>query len=251
MTGRAGDGRCVAGKLRLTLLAAALLASGCGRGEVDKATNSIASAGERMIESGGLDPGPIEHSGATGTAGLVERLTLDMFRATSDDLRNYQREIEATGIIEVLGPASVRPLADVSEGRRRLEAARVIVARYRQRQEDRVATFERRIQEADISERDRQEMLAGFREGVARQRDRSDRSWAIEAQIVDEFNGALDVLARGGWQRSGREYRFSRAADLSAFNARMATIERIAAEQQRIAAEQMARQRESLRRMRR
>jgi hypothetical protein len=241
-------------KIPLMLAPVALLGvliggGGSGRSE-EAAGKSIAAATERMIASEGRDAGQPGHSGATGNAGTIERLTLDMFRVMAEDKRNYEREIAASGFAEILAPAVIEHPTGYGEARRRLAAARAIVHRYRALHLSRIEEMADRIRGSDMSAGAKQQALDGFNRGVSGSLPRGERMWALELAVVDAFDGAIDVLERGHWQRQGDRFLFSREADLNAFNARMAQVETIVREQQDITRLQTAAMRADLDRLR-
>ncbi len=215
------------------LLGALIAGSGADRSE-QAAGQSIAAATERMIASEGRDAGQLGHSGATGDAGTIERLTLDLFRRVAEDKRNYEREIAESGLAEILTPAVTNPRSGYGEARRRLAAARAIVHRYRALHMSRIEEMADGIRASDMSGQSKREALDGFDRALSGSRPRGERLWALELAVVDEFEGAIDVLERGDWERQGSQFLFTRTADMDAFNARMAAVERIVAEQQEI-----------------
>jgi hypothetical protein len=225
-------------KIPLVLLPVAFLggmiAAGSQLDSQDAAINSIAAAGERMIATDGMDAGPGHHSGATGEAGELERVSLAIMRTVAEDRRNYDREIAESGVIEMLSPDRLRNRGDIADARRKVGLARGIVERYRELHAARIAEAPALFENADISRSSRASALAGFRESV--RRGPAEQMWTLEAEIVDVYDDVLDILDRGRWVRQDDSFLFDSARDLNDFNSELARIDRATGEQQRLAA---------------
>ena len=139
--------------LPATLLGLLLVAGKQQAANEDAAMNSIAAAGQQILNTSGRDVGPLTHSGATGEAGELERVALAMFRTFAEDRQNYERELAASGFADTLSPTVLRDRSDVAEARRRAVAGRAAIERYYALHASRIASIPGRFATASISER--------------------------------------------------------------------------------------------------
>ena len=223
-------------KIPLILFPIALFGSlgsaGHLRSSEDASLNSIVASGERLVESGGMDAGSLKHSGAGGEAGTIENLMLDFLREAAETNRSYGVEADAIGVADALTPAVLDARGGMAEARRRVVASRELVNRYQTRQTERVAQLSARIGQSDISEQSKREAIEGFEQGARNGLSRSNRVWALELSMLDRIDNILDILDRGGWERRGEQFMFSRQSDLERFNAEIARLQADGREQE-------------------
>jgi hypothetical protein len=212
----------------------------------DAALNSIAAAGQHILDSHGRDAGPLSHSGATGEAGELERVVLGLLRTLSEDRQNFERELAASGFAETLSPATLRDRSDVAEARRKAVAGRAAIERYYSLHASRMAGVPERFAAADISERARAAALQGFMESQRASNNYIGQMKALELETADALLSIVDILARSRWRRSGERFEFAGQAESDAFNARMSRIGAIARQEQQLESAQRRRTQSSL-----
>ena len=237
-------------KILLALLPATLLGlllvAGKQATNEDAAMNSIVAAGQQMLDSDGSDLGSLSHSGATGEAGELERVVLDLLRTLAEDRRNYERDLAASGFSDTLLPTVLQDRSDVAEARRRASAGRAVIERYYSVHASRMASVPERFATADISRQARASATQGFLDSQRASNNYVAQMKALELRTADALMAVVDILARAQWRRNGEGFEFGSQADSDAFNARMSRINAVARQQEQLVSAQRRRMQSTL-----
>ncbi|NEX95201.1 hypothetical protein [Caulobacter sp. 17J65-9] len=175
----------------------------------------------------------------SGEAGELGRLMKVHMNALVADQQASQAEFVAAGGDRLLDASTFAGEAGLSGARARLAKARAITEKYRVLPAVRLAELRAAVQASPrLSPTTKREALAGVDKGQARALAKVERIWGLEAKILDEVEGGLDVLqgARGRWVVRDGQLLFARDDDLKAYDAHVQKIRRLAAEEEALVA---------------
>ena len=230
----------------VTLVAVSLSMLGSRSANEDKALNSVRATSERILASEGQDAGPLVHSGATGEAGELERITLEFFRAMAEERRVFERDLAAAGFRDVLSPAGLRSRSDIPAARARVNAGRQVIDRYYSHIQSRMDNFPRSLASADLSASARDSAIRGFQQSYRDSSAYVRRMQALDEEFADTLSATLDLLARARWRWQGAQFQFERQRDLDEFDVRMNRLDAITREEEQLGRAQRERARATL-----
>jgi len=215
---------------------------GATRADVETTLRGIADVQQAVAD--GAAPETIQRQPQSrGQMRDVEVLLRDTLAEAAADQQVYQRELAALGFPDLISPERVA--ADPGQRRTmaKLEELQATIAIHTKREARRVETL--RARAAALP---KNAFNQGFLEGFDKARQRgeaggSNRSWALEAAMVDEYRKSIEALQRasGRWRVRNGSYVFDRQADLDAWQAPLQRADQLAAEQAKIAADVTAR----------
>ena len=182
------------------------------------AVKQAAADAARQSEKGGA---PVDvRPTARGDAGTLEAIARQLIAQVAADRQHYGAEISALGFPGFMAPERLATDRGLHATRARLTQAAAVVEKYRALQMSRIRDYRDAVAKAGISDVDKQAALARIDSDVSENVIRINRSWDLEADILGEYKQAVEVLARaqGDWVVFHHTLRFSRPADLQAFN---------------------------------
>jgi hypothetical protein len=183
-----------------------------------------------------VEPPPLTTPKARGDFGQFERLMSELLDRVVAQRNDYLAEWEAIGWESLLDARRIDQDRSLAESRTIVKQAHAIVDKYEARTATLIRDLRARIHALPVSDKVRQEMLAGFDKSL--KKDRLGQHWALEKRVVREFSNIIELLATAqhgtGWVVEGDQIQFLRDQDLTAFNSHLEEINRIAQDQDQI-----------------
>lgn len=189
-------------------------------GSIEKLYN-----GERNIDTGKV---------AAGDIGVIEGFMKSVLSSNANDWRDYQAELEGLNIPVLFSEENLSKDRELVQTRFQVKRAGEIVEKYRLLSNSRADNLRKEAEKLSLSEENRRQLLLGLQEGEASNGPNRQRIWAIEAEMVQEYAKAANILARRGWQFEQGQLQFNEQGDLDAFNASMERVQALAKEEETI-----------------
>jgi hypothetical protein len=187
--------------------------------------------------AGAARPGTINSSnvGSDARQSLVS-LSQIMNRQKSRlllDHMAYISELGSMNLATLTSPAHIASADDVALVESRLSSAKAIVAKYRDLYDSRMAETRRDIATGALPPALKIQALQGFDASANLTRDKTRRLWADELAVLDQLGEQYEFLAgrRARWRLIGTQVVFNDPADLAVFNAHLAEMQRISADE--------------------
>jgi hypothetical protein len=172
------------------------------------------------------------------TAAVINRFLEDLAQTGTQARQDYLGAMNAVGWNTLLNADRLAQDEDFTETKKILTEAEALVAKYAKQSSDNFDQTPVLARNLDIPERAKAEFITGWEQGAGATREKLQRVWALEKQVLGHFRDATALLAdRDTWAPANGQIQFQEQEALDAFNTLMAKIQSDAAEQQEIQAE--------------
>ncbi|MDR2679159.1 MAG: hypothetical protein LBB51_06945 [Zoogloeaceae bacterium] len=227
------------------------------RAQKNAAVESLQQEINRLREAAlADDPRPIDAPStqpvAQGDFGEMERI---MREALAEDVaiaNRYLQMLETIGWMSLLDAERLAADVDMAQSRAILERARVAIDTTEKEGDEYIRNREQRIQQANMSEKFREDMLRGAHKGLRRGNEARAKLWALERQMVDECERIIDLLSeREIWTLDDGEISFYNESDIDIYNESLEKIDDIVRQQQQIQNQLLGKVNDSLESMKR
>ena len=117
-----------------------------------------------------------------------------------------------------------------------IQKAKEIVHKYKSQTYTLLANARNDINNLNISDSSKSDMLRGFDKGMTNSRAQIDAMWDFEGKTISEFENIFALLSarKGAWAVQNGQILFADQSDLDAFNSYVAAIQELSAKQQGI-----------------
>lgn len=169
---------------------------------------------------------------ANGPAGQAEAFFKRFAAQALADQVSYRTEIAALGFPDFLKPQRLAT-ENLSAVLTKLRQAHGIVGRYRALSEQRVAEARASVSRLDLTDYQKSQLLAGMDSTAASAAIQRTQMWDFEEQMVEGYEGMVQVLARGrrDWRFSGGKLRFSNAGVMNSYNEQVLRVQALAGQE--------------------
>jgi hypothetical protein len=168
--------------------------------------------------------------------GPMSRMTAAMLKPLLADSAAYQQEMQAAGLVEVVGLEGLTRTSPVLDHCDALDRLADQAKHYGSRWQDHMAAAVAIGREAVRAGEMPAEALRGFESGARETGGKTARQWELSGLTATEAAAICRVLARRNWDMKGNMAEFRNGADLAEFNRHGARYEAYAAESERIRA---------------
>lgn len=156
---------------------------------------------------------------ASGEAGEIEAFVKRQLSLGANARRDYEAELTGAGLEKLFSKEELSRRDWLAHARYKLGRLQEITAKYEALSVKQVAEAKGQIEQLDLSEATKQQMLEGLNDGQRINGPDQARVWQLEKDALGELSGMVDVLARaeGHWAFEGGRIAFDRTSDLEAF----------------------------------
>lgn len=197
---------------------------------------------EQQNESDDLEALPTMQApagSATGSEAEMARVVREMINGVSGAHNRYLERITEIGLERLLDPVRLEGDRGMVEGRRMIAdaSAAADIAKA-----DSLRVFDdlpAAIRAASLGDRDKADMLLGAERSLPAARERIDQQFELEQAAYREMAAVLDVFAGTEWEYVDGQLRFADDASAATYNASLARLNAIVAEQTRTQSEQI------------
>lgn len=171
---------------------------------------------------------------ASGEAGEIEAFARRQLSLGANTRRDYEAELTGAGLDELFSKQELTRSDWLAHARYKLRRLQEITAKYEALSVKQTADIKVRIEQLNLSDANKQQMLAGFEEGQQINGPDQMRVWQLEKDVLGELSAMVDVLARteGHWAFEGEQIAFGRTSDLEEFNRRSTRVQELGKSQE-------------------
>jgi hypothetical protein len=98
--------------------------------------------------------------------------------------KDYERELNATGIANILDPARLKHDGALFESKMIVNSAKAVITKYRQKDDLLAANLEEEVKKLRLSGESKSEAVRGFRDGRKKSRAEREAMWKYEEGMV-------------------------------------------------------------------
>jgi len=170
-------------------------------------------------------------SSATGDLGVTEILTKQMLNDAAATHNEYLKALENAGWMGILDSARLAKDPSMEDSLAIVERTEAIVKEYRAKGFAIIDSMPQRVAQAPFrSETARRQVAKGMEAGLTRARLNNTINWDYEEQIMEEYRGIIELLARRrgkyAFQPDGTVV-FESVEDVETYNAHMSRADEI------------------------
>lgn len=172
---------------------------------------------------------------ASGDLGVVELVSKQLLNDMANAHNEYLAALEGAGWMSLLDAERLKSDTHMQESLRIIQRSEQVMKAHRQKAFAIIESIPDRAQQAPFrSETARRQFLKGLDVGLVKGRENAEISWGYEAQIIQEYKGIIELLARR-WAHfefdAENNVLFESQSDADDYNARMARVDEITKKQ--------------------
>jgi hypothetical protein len=184
---------------------------------------------------------PATQPATQGDFGEMERLMKEAIAGNIAITNRYRQTLEAIGWMSILDAKRLDADIDMAQSRAMLKRARAAIDTVEKEADEFIRNMEQRVQQANVSEENRDEMLKGYYKGLSDSNEARTKLWALERQGIDAFERIIDLLSkREIWTLDNGVIAFYNESDIDIYNESLEKIDDIMRQQQQIQNSQLS-----------
>ena len=170
---------------------------------------------------------------ANGDFGEIETFIKERIDEVASINNNYQKELIATGLNEILDPQRLKKDVSLIESKTIVQKANELAKKYNDKSMNSLNEGIEKINSLDISPSLKQKMLIGYKTSMEQAKIRGNAAWTLESKIIKEFENIINFLSarNGAWTIKDNQILFQNDNDIQKINSYYAEIKNLQKQQ--------------------